>query len=206
MFSDFFHHLTDLIYPKNPLIKRLETLGGTGLLKELPASKLSHINMRAVFAYKDKSARALIWEIKYRANKKLLRSAAEAMLLEIGGVRPENGLFLIPIPMHKDRRRVRGFNQSALLVEAMLEKDTSLKNGEGLIEKVRKTQPQSTLQREERRKNLAGAFRVVDSKAIAGREFLLVDDVTTTGTTFAEISKVLKEAGAKKISALALAH
>ncbi len=206
MFLDFFHYLTDLIYPKGPVITRLETLDGVGLIKELPASNLNGPWTRAVFNYKDSRVRALIWEIKYRGNKKLIARAAEALLISLRGMRPPNELFLLPIPMHAGRRRTRGFNQSALLVEAMLRKDINLKNGEGIVEKIRHTEAQSTLPRGKRKINLVGAFRVVNPSLVTDKDFLLIDDVTTTGATFSEISKVLREAGARSVAVLALAH
>jgi predicted amidophosphoribosyltransferase len=76
-----------------------------------------------------------------------------------------------------------------------------------LVIKNINTKPQARIEnRKERLKNLEGAFSVVDEQYIKARTIIVIDDVTTTGGTMNEISKILKSAGAKKVVGIAIAH
>ncbi|HBH61780.1 MAG TPA: hypothetical protein DDX85_08600 [Nitrospiraceae bacterium] len=72
--------------------------------------------------------------------------------------------------------------------------------------KMRDTRPQVGLSSDERRKNMRNAFGVQNNMAIQGKDILLIDDVSTTGATIRECSRVLKKAGAGDIHVLTLAH
>jgi ComF family protein len=104
---------------------------------------------------------------------------------------------VVPIPIHWSRRCSRGFNQSELLSEALLNVDRTV------LKRIRRTKPQTRLSREARMDNLAGAFRA--STAVEGKSILLIDDVITSGETARECARALAAAGATKIAALALA-
>jgi ComF family protein len=107
---------------------------------------------------------------------------------------------LMPVPLHKGRRRARGFNQAELIARA------AAKHLHGKVEiapealvRHRETISQVGLSREERIENMRDAFRVVDRKRVAGRAVILIDDVMTTGTTLSECARVLKQAGAQRV-------
>lgn len=112
---------------------------------------------------------------------------------------------LIPVPLHRQRLRERGFNQVLLLV-----KEISLRTGipyqKTILQKKNHTLPQASLSGMEREKALRGAFHVIDRDELAGKSVLLVDDVYTTGATVNECSKVLRRSGASRVDALTLAH
>jgi len=74
-----------------------------------------------------------------------------------------------------------------------------------LLRRVRATDPQAGLDREERMKNLKGAFQIRKA-SVKGLSLLLVDDVTTTGTTLDVCAEVLREAGAKEVCAVVVAR
>lgn len=112
---------------------------------------------------------------------------------------------IIPVPIHKDREKRRGYNQATLLCTSLKEK-LKLNVDENVLIKERATRSQAYLSREEREKNLEDAFRVVDRKLVKGKTVLLVDDVFTTGTTINECAKTLRSAGAKEVHSLTLAH
>jgi len=101
------------------------------------------------------------------------------------------------VPMHKKARRKRGYNQSELLAKS-LSKRVNVPIYEG-ITKVKETNRQATLNRKERMENLTGAFRLKDKKKILDKKVLIVDDVTTTGSTIEVLAKAIKSAGAKAV-------
>lgn len=95
-----------------------------------------------------------------------------------------------PIPLHARRQRQRGFNQSELLAAA-LEAETSIPVC-NLLTRSRATWTQTKLPRELRRDNLQEAFTLTASLPAATRFVLLVDDVTTTGSTLSAAASVIK--------------
>ena len=74
------------------------------------------------------------------------------------------------------------------------------------LQRIRWTAPQITLDREQRRKNVRGAFAVRDPSLVAGRRVILVDDVYTTGATVDECARVLNRAGTEAVYVLTLAR
>lgn len=112
---------------------------------------------------------------------------------------------LIPVPLHKQRLRERGFNQTLLLVEE-LSCRTGIPYRNRILQKVRPTLPQVNLSGVEREKGVRGSFHIIGKEGIKGKTVLLVDDVYTTGATVNECSKVLLAAGAERIDVLTLAH
>lgn len=105
---------------------------------------------------------------------------------------------LVPVPLHIDRRRHRGYNQSTVLAKAIAERDGS-KVREDLLERVRNTPQQARLNQKERQKNVKNAFRA--SPECAGLSIVIVDDMRTTGATLRECAAALKKAGAAKVYA-----
>ncbi|NVM22199.1 MAG: ComF family protein [Desulfobacterales bacterium] len=111
----------------------------------------------------------------------------------------------VPVPLHIKRLRERGFNQSHLLITRWAKQGQIPYDGLTLS-RVRWTEPQTTLSRTDRRKNIKGAFSIRHPEKIEGRKILLVDDVYTTGATVNECARVLVGAGAKFVDVLTLAR
>ena len=108
------------------------------------------------------------------------------------------------VPVSPRRLRQRGYDQSALLAEE-LAKIWSV-DVMPTLKKIRHTKAQSTIAApEERRANVLGAYAPLPDADIAGKRFLLVDDVLTTGTTMAACASVLRRAGAASVVCAALA-
>jgi ComF family protein len=111
---------------------------------------------------------------------------------------------IVPIPLHRARKRERGYNQSDLLaceLAAYLERPVL---GDVLVRR-RATAPQVGLSAAEREENVQGAFECVGGEA-AGKRVLLVDDVYTTGSTLAAASAALRDGGARSVWAYTLAR
>jgi ComF family protein len=149
--------------------------------------------------------RELIHQLKYER----MRSAAEplgtllARVIETLGMAEDAVVIAVPLFPPKERRR--GYNQSVLLADVAVKElrasrpQWRLRAAHGALRRTRDTESQFELTPSGRRRNLRGAFTVVDPAAVAGREVLLVDDIYTTGATARECARVLRQAGAEKV-------
>jgi ComF family protein len=147
--------------------------------------------------------RELIHRFKYRN----LRSAAPLMgqlLADYLSRHPLPGRVIVPVPLHPRRHRQRGYNQAELLARE-LSKRTALPVAAGLLARRQDapTQVQSG-SRQQRANNVRGSFACL--AGAGGLEVLVVDDVSTTGSTLSECASVLKKGGAVSVWGLALAR
>ena len=110
---------------------------------------------------------------------------------------------IMPIPLHKRRRRWRGFNQSELLAK-IIGKNFDLEFSEDL-KRIKYTTPQAKLDRKQRKTNIKNCF-VWTGKNLKNKNIILVDDVTTTGSTLNECARVLRANGAREIWGLVIAN
>lgn len=110
---------------------------------------------------------------------------------------------VVPVPLHRVRRRERGFNQAELLAMETLPALPGAALASALI-RVRPTRAQSRLERAARAANVRGAFAVTGPD-LTGKTVLLVDDVITTGGTLLECARALRRAGAVRVDALTAA-
>lgn len=157
------------------------------------------------------TARKLIFQFKYKPYvsdlKKVLGDLFFESLIqqEMFSKILEQNPILVPIPLHSSKLKSRGYNHAAILADE-LAKRFNFKQIE-LLKRVKKTSSQFGLKRDERKKNVAGAFAISDKQqAIRDKYILLVDDILTTGATLLEAANVLKRAGAKKVFAATLAQ
>ena len=110
---------------------------------------------------------------------------------------------IVPIPLHKSKLRLRGFNQSAIIGKG-LEESLGVCLDENSVLRNVKTTTQTKKNRMERWKNVDQIFKVVGSN-LQGKHVLLVDDVITTGATLESCGQAILDAGAAKISVACLA-
>ena len=111
---------------------------------------------------------------------------------------------VIPVPLHRNRLMERGYNQAGLIAEAFARRIGRVCDGTSLA-RLRDTEHQSRSSGDERRKNLKGAFRVVEPSLVRGRTVALVDDVMTTGSTLDECTEALVAGGAYRVIPFVLA-
>ena len=115
---------------------------------------------------------------------------------------PLNFDLVTAVPLNPVRLKERGYNQSALLAQN-LSQITRIPFDDTILKRVRNTPSQTKLSRSERQANVRDAFIAFGD--LEGKRILIVDDVVTTGSTLNECARVLKLAGASKITAAALA-
>lgn len=111
---------------------------------------------------------------------------------------------VVPVPLHRARKRERGFNQAEALA-AGVARSLGLPLNSGILHRIRPTPPQTGLSYSARRRNVQGAFEV-RGRSLRGQSVLLVDDVMTTGATAHACAMRLKQAGAEKVLVLTLAR
>ncbi len=106
---------------------------------------------------------------------------------------------IVPVPLHSSKLAERGFNQSGLIARAALRIVPLGKLNCDVLRRTRPTETQTGLTRDQRQRNIRGAFRVQHRTVVSGKDILLVDDVFTTGTTVSECARVLRRAGANRV-------
>jgi ComF family protein len=148
----------------------------------------------------------LLHELKYRGRRRLATRLAETLLGEPAARAVVVGAdALVPVPLHPQRRRERGFNQ-AELISAAIGRRTGVAVVGGALVRRKDTAPQSGLSAAARRGNVRGAFAVRRHSQVAGRCVVLVDDVLTTGATAQACAQALREAGATEVRLLSVAR
>lgn len=170
-------------------------------LSEVPFSK----EVFSVWEYEGLMEK-LIEEIKYQGKYHIIDELVQKTLQKIELNLPED-IYITYVPMHKKKKKERGFNQAELIAKKVGE--ITSKKVLKLLEKTRDNQTQVGLSPKERLENVKGAFSLLTSdfnKSLAPRNVLLIDDVYTTGATAKECIKVLKKGGVKNVWVFTLAR
>lgn len=148
------------------------------------------------------TAKEMVLALKYQGRISLAPFLAHQMAEELLR-RPENlpADRILPVPLHPVRLRERTFNQAELLAR-FLSRELDIPCESDLLIRCRPTRPQPDLTREERIRNVRGAFDLRGKARLNGLRILLVDDVLTTGSTARACARLLKSAGARTVIAV----
>lgn len=159
---------------------------------------------RAVAHYSG-AMRTLVHQLKY-ADRHDARTLLGRWLAEAGREQLPGVDVIVPVPLSRLRLLQRQFNQAAVLA-GELSRQTGIPADPLLLARIRSTLSQVGMTRDQRRRNVAGAFAVPSRRrpALRGRNVLLIDDVVTTGATVDACARTLKRAGAARVDVLALA-
>jgi ComF family protein len=162
--------------------------------------------LRAV-AYHEGALRDAIHALKYQGRRRVARPLGDLLAhhLQKWAVSAD---VVVPVPLHTDRRRQRGFNQAELLAMRCASQLGVAHLPKALV-RLRPTRPQVGLSAEERRANVAQAFvpgRQATVSRLSGKRIVLVDDVTTTGSTLSAAAVVLASFHPEAIIGVALAR
>lgn len=112
---------------------------------------------------------------------------------------------VVPVPLHRERERERGYNQADLLAKP-LAKRLKLPHKAVLLVRTRPRPDKQVLSMEERWQSVRGAFATRPGSQVDKQRVLLVDDVMTTGATLDACARALREAGAKSVIGLTVAR
>ncbi|MDX1415885.1 MAG: ComF family protein [Candidatus Promineifilaceae bacterium] len=159
------------------------------------------LQVRTTLVYRE-PVTTVIHALKYKGLFALSKPLAQLMI-DSWPIWDEAPELLIPVPLHPQRKKQRGFNQSELLVNYLGQK-RDIPVALHALQRVKKTAPQVGLSPRERQENVRDAF-LADPNAVAGKQILLIDDVYTTGSTMMAAAKALLSARAIAVSAYCLA-
>lgn len=129
------------------------------------------------------------------------------LLSETQAREPLNGATrIIPVPLHHQRQRERGFNQAAALGRALARLSKLPLDEWSVARSLHSERHRAGMDARARRESIAGAFTIERPRLIEGERVLLVDDVFTTGATVSACAGALKEAGALEVFVLTVAR
>jgi ComF family protein len=176
--------------------------------------------IHSVFTYRDPLVTELIKGIKQRNDRHSFEIGGYALYTIARALWPNTRLVFIPIPLSKKRRKERGYNQCELLVKFLLENAQKIKDVRStatemvaesearydILKRVAHSSEQKLKNRSERFESKNIFTALPQSVTQITDTIIIIDDVTTTGSTLKEARDVLENAGYKDIYALTLAH
>ncbi len=153
----------------------------------------------------------LVTELKFR--KQLTSAAIMSELLcrflevqlsqDIGPGKPD---LIIPVPLHKNRLRLRGFNQVVELAKPLARR-FSIPMDKHSVSRTKNTAPQSDLDAAQRKKNILNSFQIENrDQLLQASHVVILDDVVTTGATCNELARLLKKTGVQKVGVWSVAR
>ena len=177
-----------------------------GICSSCRSAPLKLSGLRAVSAYQE-PLRSYIHALKYDGNTRLAQPLGTLLVQAYPalGIRADG---LVPVPLHSERYRQRGYNHAALLARVCAAQ-TSLPLFENMLIRHRATLSQVGLEHWQRQQNVQGAFSCSPAYAngqLRGRAILLIDDVSTTSSTLEACAAPLFAAGVSAVYGLVLAR
>ncbi|MEI8060971.1 MAG: ComF family protein [Candidatus Berkelbacteria bacterium] len=154
--------------------------------------------------YRTGPTKELIHHLKYNFILDLSPILADLLIDQLIDIDLRGDIIVTSVPLHRRRQNERGFNQAEVLAKIVAKKVGY--NYLPLLKRKIHKKTQVELSGVQRRENLAGIFDPADVKNIVGKTIILIDDVSTTGTTLEECAKVLRENGAKQVWGLVAAR
>lgn len=169
--------VADLVCPKCG-----RTVAKGGLCEDCVKSKHSYIKGWVALEYDDR-VKSSIYRFKYDHSPRSAKAFAEVMYRAYSykDIKQMKFDMIVPVPIHKNRRRKRGYNQSELLAKELSKKlNIPYRN---ILKRVKDTKPQSGLSARQRYNNMVGAIEVNKCDKFVNKKILVIDDIYTTGAT-----------------------
>ena len=168
----------------------------------------------SVWNYKDPRIKRLLWKFKFENKFSVIEDLGVYLYDHLCDELTERALFdnlkspiLVPIPLSLKSLRKRGYNQSKIIATELARRSHGSLQIEDALQKKKETETQHSIKnRSERLRNLRGVFEIKNSADVAGKNIVLIDDITTTHGTLIEAKRVLRANGAKKIIGFTIAH
>ena len=157
------------------------------------------------FFEKGSDFRLILHRLKYGGQKEIGAIMGRYMAAELLSSHFFQGIdVIIPIPLHKKKQQIRGYNQSEWIARGIAAVTGIPINTESILRK-KNTETQTRKSASERRDNVEGIFELQHPKTLAGKHILIVDDVLTTGSTTLACASCLVNVEGIRISILTLA-
>lgn len=154
------------------------------------------------FSFRAPVIRGVIHDIKYKRRQDEIELLAPYLEKVISRIALPHDSITVPIPLHPRREKQRGYNQAERIAAHI-----GRRGHTATLSRTKDTPPQArTISKQERFVHIQGAFAVINNENLSDKNFLLIDDVATTGATITEAARTLKQNGAKKVYAAVLAH
>lgn len=204
---NFFNILVDFIFPPNPEELILRTISPLKLVETASKPNPTEYSfIEAVLSYKDPLVKELIWQIKYKKNKAALELAGHILFEALS--RKSGKFLLVPVPISNKRRRERGYNQCELIVNEIIKLDNSKRFSSdfSLIRRMKHIEKQTFMKRNERLKNTENIFEVTNNGFDKNTKIIIIDDVSTTGSTLNEARNAFLQAGFTEVYCQVIAH
>lgn len=210
--SGLFRAFLDIVFPPHIDVTVARGISENAIVSR---TKLQHNEDRSIYTglpYSDPGVRALIRANKFQNDIHSSRVLGAALGEMLSQLHDEYALdsawqepFIVPIPLSKERRRLRGFNQVERIIKYVPDEvigdmyydRTSLRRHE--------RESQTRIPKEAREENVREAFFVAKKNYIKGESIFLIDDVSESGATMHDAMRALKEAGARTVIGVALA-
>lgn len=199
--SEIYAATLDIVFGKSDLERRVRALTPAGFLALMRPITYKD-GVVSLFRYENPLIHDMIHALKYRQNTHVAQLFAHALQQYLDGAQLQVAI-LVPVPLASKRKSERGYNQIEFILSYL---PANYSHNSTALVKSRNTKPQTSLKRKDRIHNLKGAFCVINTTAINGATIVLIDDVTTTGTTLKESRTCLVRAGATKVYTVALAR
>jgi ComF family protein len=148
---------------------------------------------------------SLVHNFKYRRLEKISKILSVILITYIKKSQLDTSSFLTTfIPLHFHKERKRGFNQSEEIAKIFCQyfNIPLVKT----LKRIKNTKSQAQIKNNQKRaENISNSFLAINPENVKGKSFILIDDISTSGATLKEASKILKENGARKIIGLVVA-
>lgn len=218
MFSNLYYSFIEILFPTKCIgCKKTGIYLCDSCVSSIPSPQHDNLeNIDACFDYQHPLIKKSIWDLKYYNKKhisdvlgKHLSIHASEQVSELRQIYSGQPFIVIPIPLSKQRKHERGYNQAEHIARAFIKH-----TGSGIFElhtdiiyKIKDTGHQARIHNKKiRLKNMIGAFSINKKTNLKNRIVFVIDDVTTTGATLHEVMKLVKKAGAREVHGLAVAH
>lgn len=166
------------------------------------------IYITSIYSFKDPIIKKSIHAIKYFHRKDLIEPLTQELAKEICVTNSyklqANSWTLVPIPMPRLRKYMRGYNQAELIANSLSKKCSLLVRSDVLVRLKSPKRQVKTKTKSERLQNQHNSFKITNN--VKNMNIILVDDVTTTGATISEARNTLLKAGAGSVIAVTIAH
>lgn len=204
-------HILDFIFPPKAEEIALRNISPEKLIEMSPKALVNEFPyIYSLFSYKNPLIRELIWQIKYKKNKHALQCAAFALYKELfnrSSLTNNEVMTLLPIPISTQRRKERGYNQVELLIDEIIKLDLDKKFSKDFetLARIKNIDKQTFKNRNERLTNTEHIFKVI-KPVQENQKIILIDDVSTTGSTLKEARSELLLSGYNDVECLTIAH